>query len=371
MENQISGQENNNTTEVVKKKRNIMPFIMAFLLVVIAFIGIKKIMYGRENEDTENSQLECNITSMVSKVPGYVTVLNIKDNQYVHKGDTLLKIDDREWLIKVTQAEIALANATANIDLTGSNVNTADANVIAANSNILTAQANVEAAKVKVWKTTQDFDRYKKLYDLNSATAQQLDNATAEKESAEKQLEITIKQLNASKSVSAVSSAQMGSSQKQISLAALLVKQRQTELDNAKLQLSYATIIAPSDGFIAKKNVQMGQLITSNTPLFALVDDSYFWVTANFKETQIEKLSVGQSVKIELDAYPNGTFTGTVESLSPAAGSKFALLPPDNATGNFVKVVQRIPVKIKVNKEDKDKYPLRAGMNAKVIVKVK
>jgi membrane fusion protein (multidrug efflux system) len=115
----------------------------------------------------------------------------------------------------------------------------------------------------------------------------------------------------------------------------------------------------------------MGQLITSNTPLFALVDDSYFWVTANFKETQIEKLSVGQSVKIELDAYPNGTFTGTVESLSPAAGSKFALLPPDNATGNFVKVVQRIPVKIKVNKEDKDKYPLRAGMNAKVIVKVK
>lgn len=371
MENQSTQEPSFTNDTQPKKKKNIMPFIMIIVVGVMAFIGIKKIMYGMKNEDTENSQLECNITSMVAKVPGYITAIQIQDNQFVHQGDTLVKIDNRELLIKVSQAEVALANAIANVDVLRSNVNTAGATVSASNSNILTAQANVEAAKVRVWKANQDYERYKKLYDLHSITQQQFDNANADKEAADKQLEIADKQYAASKSLSMVSTSQVGSSEKQITLAELMIKQRQLELDNAKLQLSYATIIAPTNGFIAKKNIQMGQLITSNTPLFALVDDSYFWVTANFKETQIEKMSVGQSVKIELDAYPDAAFTGTVESLSPASGSKFALLPPDNATGNFVKVVQRIPVKIKVNKVQSAKYPLRAGMNAKVIVKVK
>jgi len=155
-----------------------------------------------------------------------------------------------------------------------------------------------------------------------------------------------------------------------IKVAQIQVEQRKEELDLAKLNLSYAVIVAPCDGYVSKKNVQLGQLVSVGQNLFALVDESEIWVMANFKETQIEKMKVGQKVKIEVDAYPGKEFEGTIESLSAATGSKFALLPPDNATGNFVKVVQRIPVKVILDKNQNKYFPLRAGMNVKAVVKV-
>jgi membrane fusion protein (multidrug efflux system) len=166
------------------------------------------------------------------------------------------------------------------------------------------------------------------------------------------------------------SSSNVAVSANNLKLAMIQVEQRQEELDLAKLNLSYAVIVAPCDGYVAKKNVQLGQLVAVGQNLFAIVDESQMWVVANFKETQIEKMKVGQKVKIEVDAYPDQQFEGTIQSLQAATGSMFALLPPDNATGNFVKVVQRVPVKITIDKNQNKDFPLRAGMNVKAIVKV-
>jgi membrane fusion protein (multidrug efflux system) len=155
-----------------------------------------------------------------------------------------------------------------------------------------------------------------------------------------------------------------------IKVAQIQVEQRQEELDIAQLNLSYAVITAPCDGYVSKKGVQLGQLVSVGQNLFAIVDESDMWVIANFKETQIEKMKIGQKVKIEVDAYPDQKFEGTIQSLQAATGSMFALLPPDNATGNFVKVVQRVPVKIIIDKNQNKNYPLRAGMNVTAVVKV-
>jgi membrane fusion protein (multidrug efflux system) len=148
------------------------------------------------------------------------------------------------------------------------------------------------------------------------------------------------------------------------------VKQRQADLDNAKLQLSYTTITAPENGIVSKKNVQPGQVVQPGQQLFGIVGSARTWVVANFKETQLEDMKVGQPVKIEVDAYPNEEFQGHIESLSAATGARFALLPPDNASGNFVKVTQRIPVRIALDKVD-PQHPLRAGMSVNAVVQVK
>lgn len=345
-----------------------MPAIIGVVALIIIVYGVRKVIYGMHHEDTDNAQVETNISPVATRISGYVTELNVLDNMHVNKGDTLVKIDDRELKIRVIQAQIAMENADANLAVLKSNVGTASASSKASSSNILTAQANVDAAQVRVWKAQQDYDRYKKLLDLASVTQQQFDNARAEKDASEKLLNVAMKQLEASKSLTDVSSSQLTSAERQIRLAELTLEQRKEELEFAKLQLSYAYILAPVSGTVSKKNVQLGQLVATGSPLFAIVDDGDVWVTANFKETQIEKMKDGQKVHIKVDAYPGHEFEGEIASMSAATGAKFSLLPPDNATGNFVKVVQRIPVKILVKKgSDKDKL-LRAGMNVKVTV---
>lgn len=359
----------NNEEEATKKKSFVVPVIIALVALAGGYYAFSKIMYNLHNEDTENSQIEANINSIVPKVAGYINEIRVKENQFVHQGDTLVRIDDRDLQIRVQQAAVALENARANVDVVRSNTGTANANVVAANVGTQATQANIEAAEIRLWQANQDFERFKKLLELGSATPQQFDNAKAARETAEKNVEAQKRILSSLKEQVNVSRANSSASEKSVRLAELMVEQRQAELDMAKLQLSYATLVAPCDGYVSKKNVQVGQLVNAGQNLFALVDERNIWVTANFKETQIEKIKVGQPVTIEVDAYPDMKFEGKVESFSSATGSRFALLPPDNATGNFVKVVQRIPVRIALNKSADKAHPLRAGMNVKVIVK--
>ena len=359
-----------NIEETPKKKFNPTPFILGIVGIVLLVFVTKKVIYAIHNEDTDNSQIQCNINPIVPKVGGFVEEIRIDDNVFVHKGDTLVRIDDRDLKLKVKQAEVALANALANVELSRSSENATNANVNVANKDISPAQSAIDAAQIRLWQAQQDYDRFKRLLELGSATQQQFDNAKAAKELAEKQLEQTQRSVTTYQARLAASSSNLAVSANNLKVAQIQVEQRQEELDLAKLNLSYATIVAPCDGYVAKKNVQPGQLVAVGQNLFALVDESQLWVNANFKETQIEKMKVGQKVKIEVDAYPGKDFEGTVQSLQAATGSMFALLPPDNATGNFVKVVQRVPVKIIIDKtQDKD-HPLRAGMNVKAIVKV-
>jgi len=381
----------------MEKKKIVRYLIIGALVITAVVVGWSKISYMLHHEETENSQLETNIVPVLPKVGGWVTEVLVKDNQMVHVGDTLVKIDDRDLKIKVLQAEAALKNAEANVALISANAGTARANVNTsdasfqaqnagietASAQVATAQANVEAAKIRVWKATQDFNRYQQLFNLRSTTQQQFDAAKAEKEAAEAALTIAQKQEDAAKSQMTVAKkqSQIGNSQKsvaqtqataaqrQIEVAKTLVQQKQAELDLAKLQLSYVAVTAPCNGQISKKNVQVGQLVNAAQALMSVVDNSSIWVVANFKETQVGKMKVGDKVQVKVDAYDK-EFEGTIESFSGATGARFSLLPPDNSTGNYVKVVQRIPTKIVLANNDQTSTPLRAGMSAEVVVPV-
>lgn len=373
------------TEQTPKKKQPFLIVVMAVILIAGIVFGYKKISYSMQNEDTENSQLQTNIVPVSPRIGGYVAAVYVADNQQVKKGDTLIVLDDRDLKIKVEQAMINLENAKANVAVVKSNVNTADAGATAtatsiatAAANVATAKASVDAAKVRVWQTTEDFKRYEKLFAQTSATQQQYDAAKAQKEAAEQQLKVAEKQvevaqaqLATAKQQSVASSTQASGVSTQVQVAELLIKQRQAELDMAQLQLSYAYILAPFDGYISKKNVQVGQLLSPGQTICSVVDETTLWVVANFKETQIADMHTGQKVEVKVDAYPKEKFEGKVESIQAATGSTFSLLPADNATGNFVKVVQRIPVKIVLEKTKFDNAQLRAGMNVTVAVKVK
>jgi len=373
------------TEQTPKKKQPFLIVVMAVILIAGIVFGYKKISYSMQNEDTENSQLQTNIVPVSPRIGGYVAAVYVGDNQQVKKGDTLVVLDDRDLKIKVEQAMINLENAKANVAVVKSNVNTADAGATAtatsiatAAANVATAKASVDAAKVRVWQTTEDFKRYEKLFAQTSATQQQYDAAKAQKEAAEQQLKVAEKQVEVAqaqqataKQQSVASSTQASGVSTQVQVAELLIKQRQAELDMAQLQLSYAYILAPFDGYISKKNVQVGQLLSPGQTICSVVDETTLWVVANFKETQIADMHTGQKVEVKVDAYPKEKFEGKVESIQAATGSTFSLLPADNATGNFVKVVQRIPVKIVLEKTKFDNAQLRAGMNVTVAVKVK
>lgn len=400
----------NTTTK--SSKRFVAPIILATLLVGGAIWGYTQYQFGQHHEVTDNAQLDCGLSPVLPRVTGYVNDLRIQDNQRIQKGDTLLMLDDHDFRIKVTQAQMALEAAKANlaavranvsaakaglkpvragVETAGAGVQTAGAGIETAKASIETAKANAEAAKVRVWKTTQDYNRYKKLFDEQSITKQQLDGVQAEKETAEAQLSGAQKQIEVAQKQLIVAQSQQTTSQKQaqgseaqyeanqqqvsatsqqIQVAEAVVKQREADVEAAQLSLSYTAIVAPMSGVVSKKNVQLGQFIQAGQPVCSITNDSTIWVIANFKETQLEHIREGQTVEVKVDAYPTHLFEGKVLSISAATGAKFALLPPDNSSGNFVKVVQRVPIKIAITSPLNKNFPLRAGMNVRSTVNI-
>lgn len=361
---------NETTNGATPKKRNpVFIIILAALVVGGGWFGISKYIHGLHHEETDDAQISADISPVIPRVAGYVTDVRIRDNQRVKKGDTLLILDDRDYAIKVEQAEAALKIAETNLGSAKATTSAAQANIATSQASVGTADAQIEAAKINVWRATQDFERYSNLIKDHSITQQQFEQAQAAKETAEKQLAILQEQKNqASRQANAVA-AQSNATASQINVADATIKQRQVEVDAAKLNLSYTVVIAPQDGLVSKVNVQPGQYVQPGQALFNIVHSQKAWVVANFKETQLDKMKPGQLVIVHADAFPNHKFMGTVSSFSPATGSTFALLPPDNASGNFVKVVQRLPVRIEfTDASDSLVSKLRPGMNVLVDV---
>ncbi len=337
-------------------RKKFLPVILGIIILASVGFGVSKFVYAQHHEDTDDAQVDGDISPVVSRVTGYVSDIRFEDNQVVQKGDTLVTIDSREFMLKVEQAEAAIMNAKA----AGA---AADAAVQTALSNVSVAQANVAAARVRVQKATKDYDRYNNLIAANSVTRQQFDNVKAEKESAEAALTGATQQVQ-------VAQKQVEAARQQIAVAAASVKQREADLHFAQLQTSYCSITAPAEGRASKKNVQPGQLINAGSPVCAIVADSGVYVIANFKETQLVKMKEGQEAEVVVDAFPGSPIKGSLYRFSAATGAKFSLLPPDNATGNFVKVVQRVPVKIKLTGDAALLDRLRPGMSVKVSVDI-
>lgn len=341
---------------VPKKKSKILPVILVLIIGSSLFFGVNKYRYSLGHEDTDDAQIDGDISPVYSRVAGYINSVLFEDNQHVNKGDTLVIVDDRDLQIKIQQAEAAIANASAAI-------NVAKAAVETARGNVVVAQSGINASNVRLWKANQDFDRFRALVTLDATTKQKFDAAKADKENAEALLE-------SSKSQLIVAQKQVNAAQEQVSVAEAQLVQRKVELDLAKLQVTYTVIISPASGTVSKKNVQSGQLVNVGSPLCSIVGTDGVYVIANFKETQLERMKEGQLVDVKVDAFPNEKISGKIYRFSAATGAKFSLLPPDNATGNFVKVVQRIPVKIKIDSTSEVIKRLRPGMSVKVAVEL-
>ena len=356
------------TAEPKKKSRG---FLITLILLVVAgaAFGITKFQHAQHHEGTDDAQVAANISPVIPRVSGYVQEVRAGDNQQVKKGDTLIIMDSRDLQIKLEQVQAALATAQSNRNAAQASSVASSTNIGTSKAAVATIDAQIDQAKINVWRTTQDYNRYNNLIQDHTITQQQFEQAQAAKETAEKQLIILQQQRAQAASQINVTSSQSGATSKQIGVADAVIKQRQADVDDAKLNLSYAVVLAPADGLVSKVNVQPGQYLTSGQSLFSIVLKQNLWVVANFKETQLEKMKVGQTVLVDVDAFPGHDFAAKITSLSAATGASYALLPPDNASGNFVKVVQRVPVKIEfTNPNDPMLQQLRAGMNVDVEV---
>lgn len=369
----------NNTTEQIdlvkedKKKKNIIfPIILGAVLLIGGFFGYRTYAFSQTHEETDDAQIASNMSPVISKISGYVAEVKVKDNQFVKKGDTLVILDNRDQKMALESAMAALGTARSNIATAQASTTAASKNINTTNAAIATANAQIEAAKVNVWRTSQDLKRYANLVKDHTITQQQYETALAAKQSADRQLQVLIDQRNQVAQQTGIVNSQTAASSEQIGVAHSVAKQREVDVENAKLNLSYTVIVAPEDGFVSKVPTQKGQFLQAGAQLFSLVRNNEKWVIANFKETQLSKMVEGQKVEIEIDAFPDQKFEGVVSSFSPATGSSFSILPPDNASGNFVKVVQRLPVKIDFVKLDPAiAKKLRAGMNVKTTVNLK
>jgi membrane fusion protein (multidrug efflux system) len=345
------------TTEV-KKKSKVIPIILGVLILAGAIFGTKEYIYYSKHVDTDDAQIDGDISPVVARVGGYVTDILFEENTRVKEGQILVKLDDRDYKVKVEQALAGQKGANAGVGVSQSQI-------IATSANTGSAKADVESAKIRLNLANKDFQRYQNLVQDGSITQQQFDQYKAQRETAEAEYSAARDQYTAVVK-------QIGTTKSQLAVSSNVISQRQSDVDFANLQLSYTQIKSPATGIVSKKNVQKGQLVQAGQSLFSIVNDNSIYVTANFKETQLEDITPGLKVKIETDAYPDEEIEGEVYNFSPITGAKGSLLPPDNATGNYVKVVQRVPVKIKITKISKTLLErLRPGMSVQVSVSTK
>ena len=344
-------------TETKKKPNRVLPIILGIILIGGIIFGVKEYIYFSKHVDTDDAQIDGDISPVVARVGGYVDSIMFEENTHVNKNQLLVKIDPRDYQVKLEQAQAAQVGASANIGVGESQISTT-----AANSS--SARADVASASARLEKVRKDYARYANLVQDGSVTRQQFDQAKAD-------LEVAQATYAAANDKYKAALEQVATSRSQLKVTNTGVTQKQVDIDYAKLQLSYTDIKAPSTGVVSKKNVQVGQLVQAGQTLFSIVNDNSIFITANFKETQLDKIKNGQKVDVKVDAYPGLKVEGSVYNFSPATGAKFSLLPPDNATGNFVKVVQRIPVKIKLTGSKEDLAKLRPGMSVDVSVNTK
>ncbi|MBS1500837.1 MAG: HlyD family secretion protein [Bacteroidetes bacterium] len=344
-----------NEQETPKKKPNrVLPIVLGVILVAGIVFGIKEYIYYSKHIDTDDAQIDGDISPVVARVGGYVDSIFFQENQHVDKGQVLVKLDDRDYKVRLEQALAAKQSANAGVGV-------GQSQIIGTQANSSSARAQVESAQARLDQANKDYQRYANLVKDGSVTQQQFDQIKANRDVAEATYRAAQDQYRAALE-------QVGTTRNQLKVTNVGVTQRQADVDYAKLQLSYTTITAPSSGVTSKKNIQIGQLVQPGQTLFSIVNDNSVYITANFKETQLTNLKDGQKVNIDVDAYPDMKLHGEVYNFSPATGAKFSLLPPDNATGNYVKVVQRVPVKIKINAGKDTLALLRPGMSVSVSV---
>lgn len=334
-------------------------FLPVFIvLVIVVGLGVWLTSWFLERqkyEFTDDAYLKADMLLISPKVPGYVMQLLINDNQVVKKGDLLVAIENRDYQAKALQAEAAIEEALAYKKRLQTMKITQQAQLGA-------VQAKIAAAQAKLSPYAKDVQRFTALTARGSAPMQMLDTLKAQSRQAAAEVQEQQAALVAQQKQLATFDVEMTEVEARLKTA-------QAQLELAKMDVEYTEVRAPIDGIIGNRGVQLGQLVRPGMTLAHLVANKNIWIEANFKESQLNRMRVGQPVMIKVDAYHDLKLQGTVESISPASGAEFSILPPENATGNFTKIVQRVPVKIVFNKGT-DLSLLKAGFSAEVKVKV-
>lgn len=342
------------TKTIIKRTYNVVIILLLIVAIVWAF---SHFVHGAGSAYTDDAQVHRLITPINTRVPGFIKEVRFTDFQHVKKGDTLVIIEDAEYRLQVAQAEAGLRGSQSGSSAVSASMATTA-------SNVQTASAGIEEARVDMMNAKQDFDRFAALMKKDAVTRQQYDNAYARYMAAKARYEQASGRRQSAASVREVQTHQLGGSKAGESVA-------EAQLNLARLNLSYTVIVATCDGVMGRKDIHVGQLVQPGQMLARIVDDNEVWVVANYRETQMEHITVGKDVEFTADAVPGVVFHGKVEALSAAAGSAYSMIPVDNATGNFVKVEQRVPVRIALTDDnDPEKVALlRAGLNVETEVK--
>lgn len=334
---------------------NLTKWLGIALFAAVVIWGVVYFLKGYHYEQTNDAQVDAYLSPVNAKVGGYISKIYYKDNQLVKKGDTLVVIELDEYGLKRNSASAELMGSHTKLPILAANEQTQI-------KSIEVIKAQLLGVKAKLNQQQREFDRYKNLLADESTTPQKFENVSTA-------LAITQADYEQAKASLRVAESKLNDLSAQRAAIAAEIKIKETLLERQELDIKYTVITAPFDGQIGKKTIQEGQLIQPGQTLAFLVNRTEEkWVMANFKETQIGHFRIGQPVSIEVDAFPNKQFSGIIESLSPTTGSRYSLLPPDNATGNFVKITQRIPVRIKLTNKPEKLAMLSAGMNANVYV---
>lgn len=329
--------------------------ILCFLVGGLVYVYSRFIHLGNV-EYTDNAQVRQHITPVNTRVQGFIKKICFEEFQPVKKGDTLLIIEDAEFKLRVAQAEADLSNALAGRSVTTAGIETTQ-------SNIGVSDASIEEVKVTMENARRELQRYEKLLKEDAVTRQQYDNIKTAYEAAKARYQQASRAKRSTSLVKNEQTHRLGQNEAAVKLA-------KANLDLARLNLSYTVITATCDGITGRKNIHEGQLVQPGQAMVDIVDGTDLWVVANYRETQLPNIHEGAEVTMTADAVPGVKYKGVVESISDATGAAFSLIPQDNATGNFVKVEQRIPVRIQLKGNSKaDMKKLRAGFNVECKVK--
>jgi len=351
-------------------------FALAAILLFVIVGNWDKWTGSASRQTTDDAYLHSDLTPLSTKVSGVVSKVNVADYQHVKAGDLLVQLKDDDFLAQVAQAEAGVAAASAAIEnnlrqkqLQRTKVDRALAGVGEAKAEILSAEAHVDATNADLDRTVPDRSREETLFASGSTTKQKLEQAVADEERSRAQWASGQAGLQQSQAMLASSESAVEAERRELLVldsqqAQLLadLAARKAALEAARSNLAYTQIAAPADGVVGERKVRPGQMVNPGTQVIALVEDDV-WVEANFRETQLTHVAVGNPAEVKIDAFPGVILHGTVSGLSPASGSQFALLPPDNATGNFTKVTQRIPIKITLEPDSRVAGRLRPGMS--------
>ena len=332
---------------------NVVVSVFALLILAggIVFL-VNYLVRASKYEETNDAQVEAYITPVSARAGGYIKEVRFQEHQRVKRGDTLLILDDQEYFQRVREVEATINNTAADIKVL-------EATIRSAETDTLVKRDQIAAAEARLWEQQKDNDRYAKLVKEEAATGQ-------EYEQVKSRFDVATSDFNAAQDNLRVSIARIRELVARKALLKTDLERKQAELALARINLKYTIITAPIDGTIGRKTMLEGQQIQPGQTLVSIVKQEEIWVTGNFKETQVNGMYVGQPVDITIDAIDDKTYHGTIEAIAASTGTRFSLLPADNSTGNFVKIVQRIPVRIRFN--DTDLHQIRVGMNAKLAV---